>query len=140
MHLESEWLPTSDGPETAYWLPVFLLFEKSFQVKAGNQLCFPMGRPEFAEWTRTTRRGDNHQRQSTFLLLLTSPERLRKAAEDQRPTLSQRGKASQRIHVQTSGEISLDDLAIESQKKIHKACFGHIKGLRLVKDLAGCYV
>ncbi|MEE4145372.1 MAG: class I SAM-dependent methyltransferase, partial [Halieaceae bacterium] len=110
MRLIDEWLSTSGDPQATHWSPVFLPLEQPLQVKAGEQLGFALKRPEFGEWTWTTRHGDTRQRQSTFLSEPVSPERMRRSSDQYQPGLNERGEAARWLLARMAGEVSVSQL------------------------------
>ena len=139
MRLGSEWLSTSGDPEATHWSPVFMPLERPLQVSAGEQLGFALKRPEFGEWTWTTRQGDNQQRQSTFLSQPLSPERIRKASENYTPGLNSRGQAAKWLLGQMAGNVSVSKLAAQAQARFPEVFDSPASARELVRSLAERY-
>jgi len=139
MRLVDEWLSTSGEPEATHWSPVFMPLEQPLQLAAGEQLKFALKRPEFGEWTWTTRHGNQQQRQSTFLSQVLTPDRLRKASENYTPDLSPRGEAAQWLLGQMKGETSVHQLAVKLQARFPDVFDSPACARELVKSLAERY-
>lgn len=139
MRLGGEWLSTSGEPYVTHWSPVFLPLDKPLQLKAGEKLGFALKRPEFGEWTWTTRHGEARQRQSTFLSQPVSPDMLHKASDRYQPVLSKRGEAAQWLLGQMRGAATPTQLAARLFKLYPTVWFSNEEALRFVKGLVDNY-
>ncbi|MEP0203757.1 MAG: class I SAM-dependent methyltransferase [Halioglobus sp.] len=117
MRLQDSWLSTDGEGLGTHWSQVFLPLEEPIEVKAGDVLNFSLKRPEFGEWTWTTQIGEQHQRQSTFLSQPLSHDRILKASDSYKPTLSERGDAARWLLARLNGKLSVIELA--SQLRVH---------------------
>ena len=113
--------------------------EQPLQVTAREQLTFALKRPEFGEWTWTTRQGDKRQRQSTFLSQPLTTERMRKASENYQPGLSQRGEAARWLLAQMTGNVPVVELAARVMEHYPGTFASQPEALAFVKSLAERY-
>jgi hypothetical protein len=136
IRLMDEWFSTSGEELASHWRPVFLPLERPVSVGVGEQLDFALKRPEFGEWTWTTRHGANSQRQSTFLSRPVSAQCLYKSSDLYQPGLGERGQAAHWLLPKMSGEVPVSQLATELSKAFPAIFQNHGEALEFVKDLA----
>ncbi len=137
IRLGEEWFSTSGEFDNTHWRPVFLPLERPLEVKAGDRLGFALKRPEFGEWTWTTRYAGTRHRQSTFLAKSLSHDRLRRASEYYHPRLNRRGEAARWLLAQMSGMIAVKQLSKELYKRYPELYKSEDEASRFVKDLVG---
>lgn len=113
--------------------------EQPLQVAAGEQLKFALKRPDFGEWTWTTRQGNKQQRNSTFLSQPLSQDRLRKASANYQPSLSRRGEAAQWLLTQMAGTVPVVELAKRLMEHFPGVVASQPEALTIVKNLAERY-
>jgi hypothetical protein len=139
IRLGAEWLSTSGEAEATHWRTAFLPLEQPLEVKAGERLGFTLNRPEFGEWTWTTRYRDSSQRQSTFLSRPVSPDQVRKASGTYRPRLGERGEAARWLLGQLQGKSTAVELA-SRLNEMYPAVFGSSQeAFRFVKSVVDSY-
>ncbi len=135
IRLGEEWLSTSGEQENTHWSPVFLPLERPLEVRAGERLGFALKRPEFGEWTWTTRQAENCQRQSTFFSQVLTHDRVLRASENYQPRLSRRGEATQWLLAQMTGKVAVKQLSKELYELYPEVYYSEDEALRFVKGL-----
>ena len=135
MNLGDEWLSTSGETELTHWSTAFLPLQEPLEVRAGDRLGFALKRPEFGEWTWTTRSSDGLQRQSTFLSQPLPTARLKKGSEKNRPALNLRGEAALWLLEHAVSQLSIAELAVGVYAQYPRAFTSPAEALQFVQDL-----
>jgi hypothetical protein len=139
IRLGDEWLSTSGESQATHWSPVFLPLDEPLEVKAGEQLGFALKRPEFGDWTWTTRYKAKSQRQSTFRSQPVSRDRLRKASEYYQPRLNRQGEAARWLMAQMAGDLPVAQLAAQLRERFPGTFNSASQALDFVQKLAREY-
>jgi len=137
MRLGDEWLSTSGEHESTHWSQVFMPLETPLELEPGDELSFALRRPEFGDWTWTTRHGEQQQRQSTFLSQPVTRERLLKSSDSYQPALDERGSAAHWLLGRMAGGATVGQLAEQVFAQYPNLFTSPAEALAFTRDLAG---
>ncbi len=135
MRLVDEWLSTDGESCKTHWNQVFMPLAQPLPVVKGDRLGFSLKRPERGEWSWSTRLGDQHQRQSSFLSQPVRLEDMQKKTLHYHPALGTKGEAALWLLGRMNGESTVEHLASELQEQRRALFKEHTEALRFVQDL-----
>jgi hypothetical protein len=117
MELGGEWLSTAPHAAPLHWSPAFLPLDPPLPVAAGERMSLRLERPVYGEWSWRVETAQARQQHSTFLATPLSPSKLKKAALNYRPQLTEEGRAWLFALSNFDGQTTAQELAAAVREK-----------------------
>ena len=110
-------MSTAPDAASTHWSQVFLPIEQAAEVSAGESVSVRIDRPQYGEWTWRTQVGSSSFKQSTFLGMPMTPQKLLLASESAAASQNIAGQIQSFVLQAMDGETSSEAIATALIKK-----------------------